>query len=154
MRKKYLIILLTIIIVMITIYMFLSIPTVVLYINWKVQLPNPQKIDALYNYEFREGEDLEIWSYNKEKTEKIVNSGIFKIIDEQNKDFIMKKINNHYNILNDTEKILFNNNVDLESLLTEENYFFYSDKGHDNMTWVLLVLDYKNNDLYYINNIY
>ena len=72
MRKKYLTILIILLIIFIIIFIFISNPRVVTYINWKIYLPRPQKIDVIYNFEFREGEDLEIWHYSKKEQKRLL----------------------------------------------------------------------------------
>lgn len=154
MRKKYLIILVILLIIVSIIFVFISSPRIVIYINWKVYLPKPQKIDVIYNFEFNEGEDLEIWYYSKKRIEKIINNDIFKTVDERNKDFIRQKLNDYYEVLDDKEKSLFNANIYIDSLLVDGNYYIYSNKEYNNKTEMLLILDYENNKLYYFNNVY
>ena len=153
MYKKYIITLIIITIVFFIIVMGLNNPRVIAYMNWKIYLPKPQKIDIIYNFEFSEGEDLEIWYYKENKIQKIINSKYFKNINKSNKEFLEEKLNNYYQKLNDDEKELFNKNTKT-TLLLEDNYFAYVEKGYDSETWALFILDYRSCKLYYISDVY
>ena len=138
-------------IIIIVIYNILATSNIILYINWSIKLPKPNKVDIIYNYTYREGEDLEIWHYNEIKTNKIINNKSLKKIDKIHKEFIRQKLKDYYMILDDNEKELFNTNVNVDSLLEEENYFIYSERDE---TWILLLLDYENKNLYYFSNVW
>jgi len=125
-----------------------------LSINWKIDIPKPKNIEVLYNYEYRDGEDLEIWYYEKENIEEIVNNNNFKNIDEENKSFIYQKMNDYYIILDEDKKKLFDENVSIERLITEENYFAFNTSKDNEESWILLILDYKTGKLYYFVNVY
>lgn len=154
MRRKYMISLAIILIVVCIIIIFLNNHRITLHINWKIYLPKPQKIDIIYNFQYREGEDLEIWKYDEKDIKKITNKEIFKNIDETNKEFIQQKLKEYYEILNDTNKQLFNDNVNTLSLLDKSNYFAYISKENDIRTWLLLIINSKTNEMYYFSNIY
>ena len=153
MRKKYLIILIILLIAISILTIIINNTRVIIYMNWEIYLPKPEKINIVYNFDFREGEYLEIWHYRKESQNKIINNKKFKSINESDKDFIIKKINEYYEILDNDEKILFSDNVPLNTLLEGENYFAYINKKNDEKSWLLLLLDCKNNKLYYFSNI-
>jgi hypothetical protein len=154
MRKRYLVILMIIILILSIILLFINSPRVIFYINWNIYLPKPQKIDIIYNFEFREGEDLEIWHYNKKVLEKIISNRNFKNIDSENAKFLKEKLKDYYTILKDDNKHLFNINVNADSLLVQENYFLYVSKKDNDLSWMILILDYNNANLYYFSNIY
>ena len=127
MRKRYLVILMIIILILSIILLFINSPRVIFYINWNIYLPKPQKIDIIYNFEFREGEDAK---------------------------FLKEKLKDYYTILKDDNKHLFNINVNADSLLVQENYFLYVSKKDNDLSWMILILDYNNANLYYFSNIY
>ena len=154
MRRKYIISLAIILIVVCIIIIFLNNHRITLYINWKIYLPKPQKIDIIYNFQYREGEDLEIWKYDEKDIKKITNKEIFKNIDETNKGFIQQKLKEYYEVLSDTNKQLFNDNVNTLLLLDKSNYFAYISKENDIRTWLLLIINSKTNEMYYFSNIY
>lgn len=131
---------------------FLTNERTALYINWGINIPRANNVNIIYNYEFREGEDLEIWNYKTEDIEKIAKNDNFKSIDEENKEIIEEKLNDYYRILDDNEKKLFNTNVDVQALLLPNNHFAYI--SEDDITWLLLILDSENCKLYYFSNIY
>lgn len=121
--------------------------------NWGVNIPRPSKVDVICDYNIgQDGEYLKIWYYNEGKIEKITNDDVFKNIDEQSKVFIKQKLDEYYKTLDDSNKNLFNANVDIDSLLLEENYFTYIEK--EDSSWLLLILDYKNNKMFSFENIY
>lgn len=68
MRKKYLIGLAITLTVVCIILMFLNNPRIVIYMNWKIYLPKPQERNVIYRFQYREGEDLEIWQYAEKDT--------------------------------------------------------------------------------------
>lgn len=138
-------------IIIVVIYNVFNTSNIVLYINWNIKLPKPNKVDVVYNYQYREGEDLEIWHYNDKKINKIINNKSSKKIDKINKEFIKQKLNDYYIILDDNEKDLFNTNVNIDFLIQEENYFIYYEKDK---SWILLVIEYKSKNMYYFNNIW
>lgn len=154
MRKKYLIGLAITLTVVCIILIFLNNPRIVIYMNWKVYLPKPQERNVIYRFQYREGEDLEIWQYAEKDIKKITNKEIFKNIGEQNKEFIQQKLKEYYEVLNDTNKQLLNDNVNILSLLEESNYFAYINKENDTKTWLLLIINTKTNELYYFSNVY
>ena len=121
--------------------------------NWGVNIPRPSKVDVICDYNIgQDGEYLKIWYYNEGKIEKITHDDVFKNIDEQSKVFIKQKLDEYYKTLDDSNKNLFNANVDIDSLLLEENYFTYIEK--EDSSWLLLILDYKNNKMFSFENIY
>lgn len=138
-------------IIIVVIYNVFNTSNIVLYINWNIKLPKPNKVDVVYNYQYREGEDLEIWHYNDKKINKIINNKSSKKIDKINKEFIKQKLNDYYIVLDDNEKDLFNTNVNIDFLIQEENYFIYYEKDK---SWILLVIEYKSKNMYYFNNIW
>ena len=54
-----------------------------LYINGGVNILKADKIEIIYNYEYRHGEDLEIWNYKTEALEKITKIIILNLYDIQ-----------------------------------------------------------------------
>lgn len=121
--------------------------------NWGVNIPRPSKVDVICDYNIgQDGEYLKIWYYNEGKIEKITNDDVFKNIDEQSKVFIKQKLDEYYKTLDDSNKNLFDANVDIDFLLLEENYFTYIEK--EDSSWLLLILDYKNNKMFSFENIY
>ena len=123
-------------------------------INWKIDVPRPNKVDVICNYDVGlDGQYLKIWYYNESKIKKIINNNAFKNIDEQSEIFIKQKIEEYYETLDDTNKNLFDTNIDINILLAKENYFLYI-RRKDDTSWILLILDYKNNKMLSFENIY
>ena len=42
-----------------------------LKMNWDVTLSQPKEVETIYRYEYREGDDFEIWKYTEEKAQLI-----------------------------------------------------------------------------------
>lgn len=167
MKKKRKIFIITIACIILVMYMIgMSIfhikfiqymnPDAITYLsrNWEINIPEPNKIEKIYNREFPEGEDLEIWHYEEKSIREIIDNNRFKEIDEQNKEFVLQKIDSYYGVLDDDEERLFNEYVNIESLVREENYFAFNTDKSNEASWILLILDYKTGKLYYFVNVY
>ena len=60
----------------------------ILKINWGLKVPNPKSIEVIYNFEYREGNDFEIWTYESSDVENMKDYDEFKIITEDNIDLV------------------------------------------------------------------
>lgn len=167
MKKKKNIFMLTIMSIILVIYIIgmtiLNIkfiryinPSPITYVSiaWEIDLPKPDKMEIIYGRGSAEGEDLEIWQYNEEEIKDIINNSSFKKIDEQNKEFVLQKINSYYDGARPEEEKLFDENIDVECLVVEGNYFAFNTDKSNEASWILLILDYKTGKLYYFVNVY
>ena len=93
---------------------------------------------------------LQIWEYDNKTVESIINNEKFSNIDKNDIVSIKEDLHNYYNILSEDQKKLFNN-IDVESLLSEDNYF--AGTKEEGRSWVLLILNTANNKLYYFENV-
>jgi len=122
--------------------------------EWNINLPKPNKIEKIYNREFPEGEDLEIWYYEDESIKEIINNSSFKEIDEQSKEFVQQKVDSYYGPLDDDDERLFDEYINVESLVKKGNYFAFNTDKDGGASYILLILDCKTGKLYYFIDIY
>jgi hypothetical protein len=50
---------------------------ILLKINWDIWLSKPNNVEIIYNFDYREGDDFEIWTYNDSKIDSIKENKIF-----------------------------------------------------------------------------
>lgn len=132
------------------------IPTPVAYYNkeWGVNLPEPYRREKIYAFEFKDEPELKIWYYDEGKIKEIINDNNLKKIDEQNKEFILNKIDEHYSPLEEEKKQLFKCNVPHKnSLMSEENYYYFK-KNDNDASWLLLILENETGKVYFIHTYY
>ena len=60
-----------------------------LYINWKVFLPQPEKVDDIFCHEYSQLSKFEIWQYNSKKAKTIISNKQFLPMDSK---FIKEKL--------------------------------------------------------------
>ncbi len=123
-----------------------------LMLNWKINMPKANKIEIIYDemVGISDSIGLQIWEYDNKTVESIINNEKFSNIDKNDIVSIKEDLHNYYNILSEDQKNLFNN-IDVESLLSEDNYFAGTKK--EGRSWVLLILNTANNKLYYFENV-
>lgn len=115
-----------------------------IYINWNKYIPIPDNTKVIYNYNYREGQDLDIWQYNNNKTNKIKNLNYFKKMNKKN---VEKQIKEYYKKLDEQEKKLYNKNININELTNNKNYYAFLDVPKENR-YILLILDTNENKLY------
>ena len=123
-----------------------------LMLNWKINMPKANKIEIIYDemVGISDSIGLQIWEYDNKTVESIINNEKFSNIDKNDIVSIKEDLHNYYNILSEDQKNLFNN-IDVESLLSEDNYF--AGTKEEGRSWVLLILNTANNKLYYFKNV-
>lgn len=121
--------------------------------NWNIDIPNAKKVNIIDTFTFRDGEDFSILYYKEKELEKIVDNDAFKNIDQQSKTFIKGKLDDFCKMLDENNRDLFNSNIEIDTLLVEENYFAYVNK-EDGVSGLLLILDYKNSRMFSFESIY
>lgn len=125
--------------------------SIFLKINWDIYLPKPSENNIIYRFDYREGDDLEIWEYNNSKVEKIKKNDKFTVITDVNITDVKDYMNTYYDELgNDEKKSKFNNNIDINKIVVQGNYYSLI-KENDN--YLLLLLDITDNKMYYLNHI-
>ncbi len=118
-----------------------------LFINWKIFLPKPKSIDVIYNYDFRKGIDFEIWNYNSKKVNKIIKNKHFK---PMNVEYVKDKMLKYYERVNEEQNKLLEENLNMDDILVENNYYAYIQENDDPkyMHFLILILDVKTNKMY------
>jgi hypothetical protein len=128
-----------------------------LEINWELRVPNPKSIEVIYNFEYREGNDFEIWTYDSSDIEDMKEYDKFKIITEGNIDLVKGFFKKYYDDLSyDEEKISkFKENFSIENEIKEDNYYLLikDDEGTIDEDFLLLYLDVENNKVYYFASV-
>ena len=127
-----------------------------LKINWGISMPKPIEIKIIHNFDFKEGDDIEIWKYETSKVEKIRDKNEFIRIDENNLTDIENYLNQYYEGLSYDESIQekFSDNIPIEELVMEGNYYslIKAEEKHTNC-YLLMILDTESNYLYFLNHI-
>jgi len=141
--KKFLFVII-LFVAFIILFVLINTKNIILFINWGILLPYPKNVDVIYNYDFMEGEDLEIWYYESKK-----HNNITKQLEKMNKKLVKAKIELYYNYLNETNKELFNKNVSIDKLLSENNYYLFLNKKE---RFLLIIYDINGKKLYYFNS--
>lgn len=147
-----------IVLVLLSIFMFLifriDVENADIYINWGIYLPKANKINTIYHFDFRAGHDFSILIYNDKKIDKIISKNNFKVINQDNRGLILEKIMQYYNLLNDDNKKLFEDNIDIDQLLNvnEKNYYLFKEKNNDD--FIILIASEKENKIYYLYEVW
>lgn len=134
-------------IIIILINLNFNVSNITLYINWKILLPKPSSETTIFKYEYREGEDLEIWHYTSENNIYDLSKKMNKINDINEIKSILEK---YYSYLNEEEKIKFKSSVDYDSILDTNNYYLYK-KENNEKRMLLLIFSENSKKLYMFN---
>lgn len=102
--KALIIIIIAITLILTILYNFSD--SIFLKINWDIYLPKASENNIIYRFDYREGDDLEIWEYNNFKVEKIKNNDKFTVITDVNITNVKDYMNNYYDELGNDEKNL------------------------------------------------
>ena len=124
--------------------------SIVVYISWNVWVPRPIKVLSMFSTEgnFMDGDEFDIWSYNQDKIDKVINKSCFKPIE---KDDLDKILNKYYNILSNKNKKIFKENFDRTVIENSNNYYaYFEDEIHED-NFLIMILDVKNRILYYLH---
>lgn len=126
-----------------------------LKINWDMYLTKPDKVEVIYNFDYREGDDFEIWKYSNLKLNKIRDNGHLKLITNENLQDIKNIFNSYYNQLAYNEKYQseFKKYFSIDEMILENNYFSKITDNDDSNNFLLLLIDTRSNKLYYFNHI-
>lgn len=158
MRKNIFLISIIIIIFIIVAFVFSNIISfgegIALYINHGVWIPKPDKVQGIYRYDFREGEDFSIWSYSNDKFEKVISKKYFEKINENSIDKMTEKIVEYYDRLDSNEKSKFDEWVIISELINTNNYYLYKESPKDSRTFFVIIANVKENKLYYFNAVW
>ena len=151
MKRKAIILFIILIMVIILLGVSLLSDNLLFYINYGVYLPNPSSVKTIYRFDYREGEDFFIWSYNDSKFMKAISKKEFNKINDSNIDFVNKQISEYYYQLNDDERKRFEKHTSLDKLLNTNNYYFCVISSENKNTFALLIADTEEQKIYYFN---
>lgn len=123
----------------------------IVFINHGIYLPKPEIMTSIYQYTYQDGEDLNIWRYNEKNFNKVLSKKKFYQINDSNIKKIEEKVIDYYNGLDENETKLFNKNVDIEKIVSLNNYYFYKESKKDNQTFLIIIADCASKKLYFFN---
>lgn len=75
------------------------------------------RLKTIYQFDYRVREDLLILIYSNKKSKRIISKKEFKLINQENLEIISEKVIEYSNRLDDSEKELFNKNINIDKLL-------------------------------------
>lgn len=127
---------------------------ILLKINKGVSLPEPNTIEEIYRFDYKEGDDFEIWKYTDLNVKTIKNKKIFNIITSDNIEDVKKILTSYYNDLSYDENLQtkFNEKFSIEDMVTEKNYYALLQEENSE-SYLLLYLNLETKELYYFNHV-
>lgn len=129
---------------------------VLLKLNWNISLPEPKEIEKIYNFDYREGDDFEIWKYSESDLENIKKKEFFNMITDDNIKEVKNAVSKYYESLeyDDNLKNKFNENFSIDKIVVKGNYYsFITEEEKDPDCYLLILLDVNTNAVYYFNHI-
>ena len=123
------------------------------FINHGIYLPKPVEIKVIYRFDFRNGQDLEIWIYQKENFDKIFKNKKFRELKNDKSFIIKEKIDKYYSFLDAKEQKKFNKNVKLRTIMNTENFYYYRQNKDDQDAFVIMIADIKEMKLYIFDSV-
>lgn len=99
--------------------------SILLKINWEISMPEPNEVEVIHHFDYKEGDDIEIWKYDSSKVDIIKDKKEFKLINDSNLGEIKSYLNQYYEGLSYNEELQekFNDNVSIEDIASEGNYY-------------------------------
>ena len=154
MKKRWVVVILVLMIILI-ITSKVDMNNLLLKMNWGIFLQKPNKVDIIYRFDYKEGDDFEIWTYNKLRINKIIDNNKFELITSKNIEEIKDIFNSYYNTLsyNEERQKQFKSHFYIDKMIVENNYFSITYGNEDRNNFLLLLIDTKDNKLYYFNHI-
>lgn len=121
-------------------------------IKWNLNIPLEQESKAIYRYDFSATKDFHILKYDKSKDllETLNEEQNFTKIETKYVSKLKEILKIYYESLDESEKKLFDANVNIENLLQDQNYYIYREITGKN--YLLLVMDPDEHDIYYFNS--
>lgn len=122
------------------------------YINHKVSLWNPTNIETIYRYNFREGEDFYIFSYDNDKDiKKIIQKNKFKMINQSNLNSNIRILNMYRADLCEKELELFDKTTNISELSKIGNYYLYKEDIEDDEDYFICIISPIDKKVFYFN---
>ncbi len=150
---KYVIMAIIIVIIIGKFFYEVNTPKALMFSNWKIMLPNPQTVDTIYHFEFKEGDDFEIWHYKEREIIEITSKSEFHKIEKEILIEVGEILNKYYGRLDDIEKEKFDEIVNKKQLLNDNNYYTFKSEGKNDKSFIIIFVDTERNQLYYFNSI-
>lgn len=148
LKKILKVFIITLILILTILYSFID--SVFLKINWGIYLPKPIKNNIIYRFDYKEGDDFEIWEYSNSKLEKVKSKNYFNVLTDTDINDVKNYINVYYEEINKEEKSKFNANFDINKIVVPGNYYALIREENN---YLLLLLDDIDNKIYYMNHI-
>lgn len=128
-----------------------------IYINSKhrISLSSPLKEEKVYVYEYRKGEDFNIFYYDKKTIKKIIKKNGFEEITDSNKEEVNKILERYQNDLSIQRRKLFDNITTISELSVIGGYYLYVNDIDDlNNDYFVCIINNAMNKLYvfYVNH--
>jgi|GEM_PF-3948008 len=129
--------------------------SILLNTNWGTYLPPPKEKDTIFSFDYREGDDFEIWEYSKSKIENIKEKKGFTSITSNNIEDVRDIVNEYYEDLEYDKDLQykFNENFSTDNIVVEGNYYSLTKGNEKPGCYLLMVLDVNTNKIYYLNHI-
>jgi len=122
-------------------------------IDYGIYFPKPISMNNIYHFEFREGDDFDIWLYEESKFNKVISKKDFDLIVDENISDIKNKIIEYYNGLDKEEMKLFKEHANIDELVNKNNYYLYKVSKTDNKTFKIIIADSASKKLYFFNTV-
>lgn len=129
---------------------------ILLRVNWNVSVLKPDEVEGIYRFDYREGDDFQIWKYSDSKLKELKENKIFTLISEDTTESAKDIFNSHYNDLsyNEDLQMKFNERFSIDDMVVENNYYALLENEEKNPgCYLLLLINTKTNELYYFNHI-
>lgn len=120
------------------------------FINWHIYLPSIKENSIIFDDFSRNGDQISILTFkNSSAINKLIGWNKFNEVNSENIVKVKEKIALFYNRLGENGKSSFNDNIDFSSLLDlSRNYYYLFKIDNDNESFIILLLDTENSQLY------
>ncbi len=128
-------------------------PQFAFFINHGIYLPKPLERNSIFYFDFKEGQDLEIWNYKEENFNKITSKTKFKEIYRDGNLKIKRKLTEYYELLDNDERKLFDQNVKFSEVLDSKNYYYLKEKKNESKTFLIIIASLDDKKIYIFNSV-
>lgn len=120
------------------------------FINWHIYLPSIKKNNVVFDDFSRNGDQISILTFkNSSAINKLIDWNKLNEVNSENIAKVKEKIDFFYNRLGENGKASFDDNIDFSSLLDlSRNYYYLFKIDNDNESFIILLLDIENSQLY------
>lgn len=117
--------------------------------NYKIELLPPLDKKTIYSFDFGEGEDFSILTYNSKIIKKIIDNNDFYKINSENHYEVEKILVRYQEDLCKKERNLFDQTINILDLTVKGNYYLYLESNIDKDDYFILIINPKTHLLYY-----